>query len=273
MTLTAEAATVHDEIPLAPDPGIPAEPGSCTILGVRVHDVTMQEALDRMESMIRRGGAHHVVTVNPEFIMTAGSDTGFRRVLNGADLAIPDGIGTVAASRLLRRPIRERVTGVDVVEQFARRAGMKGYRCFFLGAAPGVAERAADILRGKHPGFEVAGTYAGSPRREEEKEICGIIESAAPDVLFVAYGSPVQDLWIDRTRSRLHIPLSMGIGGAFDFIAGVVPRAPAWMHRMGLEWLYRLIRQPSRWRRMLALPSFAVRVAWQVLENSIGPHH
>ena len=242
-------------------------PAECTILDVRVHDVIMGEAMHLMEAMVRSSGSHHVVTVNPEFIMTARANEAFREVLNRADLAIPDGMGVVLASGLLGKRIRQRVTGVDAVEQFARIASKRGYRCFFLGAAPGVARRAADLLQQRYPGFLVAGTYAGSPRPEEEEEICSIIENAAPDALFVAYGSPHQDLWIDRTRERLRIPVSMGVGGALDFIAGIVPRAPRWMHRLGLEWLFRLIDQPARWRRMLALPLFAAMVLAQFLRS------
>jgi N-acetylglucosaminyldiphosphoundecaprenol N-acetyl-beta-D-mannosaminyltransferase len=149
---------------------------------------------------------------------------------------------------------------VDTVVRVAALAAERGYRLYLLGAAPGVAEEAARRLVDAHPGLVIAGTYAGSPAPEEEDAIVARITAAAPDVLFVAYGAPKQDLWIARNLERLRVPVVMGVGGAFDFISGRARRAPAWMQRMGLEWLHRLIHQPWRWRRMLALPRFLFAV-------------
>jgi len=238
---------------------------SVDILSVRIHCVTMHRTLALLESMVRAGGSHHVVTVNPEFIMLARNLETFRAVLNGADLAVPDGVGILLGARLLGRRIRERVTGVDIIEQFMPRAAAAGFRVYLLGAGPGVAERAAAVLRRASPGLCIAGTYAGSPDPSEEEDICRRINDAKPDILLVAYGSPNQELWIARTRHRLNVAVSIGVGGSFDFIAGVVQRAPAWMRGVGLEWFYRLMDQPQRWRRMLALPHFAARVTVQRL--------
>ncbi len=234
---------------------------SVEILGVRVHGVTMDVAVDAIEAMAANGGRNHVVTVNPEFIMTARKNEKFRRVLNAATIAIPDGVGVVYAARVMGFPIRERVTGADLVERLAERAARKGLRFFLLGAAPGVAERAAANLAARHPGLTVAGTHAGSPSRDEEDEICALIRAARPHALLVTFGSPNQDLWIDRNKERLGVPVCIGVGGTLDYIAGVIPRAPVWMQRSGLEWLFRLSRQPKRWRRMMALPAFA----WELL--------
>jgi len=241
------------------------KPDVVDILSVNVSRVTMSQTLAMMERMILSGDSHHVVTVNPEFIMTALGNAAFRDILNSADLAIPDGMGIVLASRLLGKPITERVTGVDLVEQFARVAAGKGFRFFLLGAAPGVAERAAEVLKNACSGLVIAGTHSGSPRPGEEDEICLRIREARPDVLLVAFGSPKQDLWIARTRERLNVPVSIGVGGSLDYIAGVIDRAPKWMRNVGLEWFYRLVNQPERWRRMLALPQFAARVTVQRL--------
>jgi N-acetylglucosaminyldiphosphoundecaprenol N-acetyl-beta-D-mannosaminyltransferase len=194
--------------------------------------------------------------VNPEFVVVAHHDPEFRALLNRADLALPDGIGLVWAGRWLGQPLRERVTGSDFVPRFAALAARQGYRPFFLGAAPGVAERAAAKLVQQHPGFRVAGCHAGSPDPAEEDEIVSRVRATRPDVLFVAYGAPAQDYWIARNLARLEVPVAMGVGGTFDFIAGVVPRAPVWMQRLGLEWLFRLVRQPWRWRRQMALVEF-----------------
>lgn len=240
------------------------------ILGIRVHDVTWEEAFAQVEAFIASAQPHQVVTVNPEFVMAARSNLAFRAVLNHADLALPDGVGLLWASRLLGRPLRERVTGSDFVPRFAALAARRGYRLFFLGAAPGVAELAARTLVHEHPDLQVVGTYAGSPRPEEEDKIVELVRAARPEALFVAYGAPAQDLWIARNLQRLSVPVCMGVGGALDFIAGVVPRAPARVQQLGLEWFYRLIRQPWRWRRQLALAQFVVLV---LLQARSRPNH
>jgi len=230
------------------------------ILGIPVHTVTREETLNTLLRMVQSGRSHHVVTVNPEFVILARKDAAFRKVLVEASLVIPDGTGVVLASRVNGKPIKERVTGVDTVRGFARVARDNGLSVFLLGAAPGVADRAAKLLVDENPGLKIAGVYSGAPRPEEEDEICSRIEQARPDILLVAYGPPRQDLWIARTRDRLQVPVAMGVGGTFDFIAGVARRAPVWMQRSGLEWLHRLLRQPWRWRRMLTLPYFAILV-------------
>jgi N-acetylglucosaminyldiphosphoundecaprenol N-acetyl-beta-D-mannosaminyltransferase len=148
------------------------------------------------------------------------------------------------------------VAGVDLVEQINARAAQRGWRVYFLGAAPGIAERAAQILSARYPGLRVAGCYAGSPRQKEEDDIVGWVKAAQADVLFVAYGAPRQDLWIARNQARIGVPVALGVGGSFDFITGVARRAPRWLQRLGLEWLHRLIRQPWRLRRQLAIPHF-----------------
>lgn len=239
---------------------LPASPPRLMLLGVRVDLVSPAEALTLMKRFATDGGIHHAVTVNPEFIMTARKNARFHQIIQRADLALPDGIGVIWASRLYGHPPQERVTGVDTVRALARFAAQGGLRPFLLGAAPGVAEEAALILQDENPGLEIAGTHAGTPAESEDDTIVSLIREASPDFLFVAYGAPQQDLWIARNRGRLQVPLSMGVGGTFDFITGKSKRAPRWMQRAGIEWLHRLIQEPWRWRRMLALPEFAVRV-------------
>lgn len=242
----------------------PIDVESLYILGVRVDDVTYEEMLEAIDRFIAQGGHHQLVTVNPEFVVTAQDDEEFRRVLNGAALCLPDGVGLLWAARLLGRPLRERVTGSDGIYRIAEHAARRGYHLFLLGAAPGVAKQAAAVLTARYPGLVISGTHAGSPTPEEEEEICARVQAARPDILLVAYGHPQQDKWIARNQARCGVPVAIGVGGAFDFVAGVVPRAPRWMRRWGLEWLYRLLRQPWRWRRQLALPRFVFLVlrAW-----------
>ncbi len=241
--------------------------GHLHILGVRVDDVDEAEALQLIEGYVESGTAHQVVTINPEFIIAAQQDAHFMAILNGASLALPDGIGVLWAARFLGRPLKGRVTGVDTTRRIAVLAAQRGYRLFLLGAAPGVAERTAARLRADYPALAVAGTHAGSPALEEEDEIVARIQATRPHVLFVAYGAPHQDRWIDRNLERLGVPVAMGVGGSFDFISGVAKRAPRWMRAWGLEWLHRLLCQPWRWRRMLALPRFVWLVAWSRLKD------
>ncbi len=227
------------------------------ILGVAVDDLTEEEALERIAGLIAAGGPHQVVTVNPEFIMEARRNSASRRVLAAADMATADGFGLLLVARWRGMPFRGRVTGVALVERLAALAAARGWSLFLLGAAPGVAERAAEALRRAHPALRVAGCFAGSPRAADEPAIRARIAAARPDVLLVAYGHPAQDLWIARNQPLLRVPVAIGSGGTFDYLAGVAPRAPAWVRRLGLEWLYRLLRQPRRWRRILvAVPLF-----------------
>jgi N-acetylglucosaminyldiphosphoundecaprenol N-acetyl-beta-D-mannosaminyltransferase len=230
------------------------------ILGIPIHDVTLPEALERMGVWVAEGGPHQVLTVNPEFVMAARRDAAFRAVLERADLCLADGVGITLAARYLGRPLRERVPGVDLVEALAARAARGGWRLFLLGAAPGVAERAAGVLAGRNPGLLVCGAYAGSPACEEEEDIVERVRSARTDVLMVAYGAPAQDKWLARNLARTGVGVGIGVGGAFDYLVGDIGRAPAWIRRLGFEWLYRLLRQPWRWRRQLALPRFALLV-------------
>lgn len=248
--------------------GVLGKPKRIPILGVGIHDVTEEEAVGWVERFIQESGPHQVVTVNPEFVIEARRNAAFRRVLNEADLAVPDGVGILWAGRLLGRPFRGRVPGVELVLRLAERAAEQGYRLFLLGAAPGVAEEAAARLRERYPGLTIAGTYAGSPDPAEEEEIGARIRAASPHILLVAYGAPRQDLWLKRNLPRLGVAVGIGVGGTLDYISGRVRRAPAWMRRYGLEWLYRLFRQPWRWRRMLSLPAFAALVLAEALRKS-----
>jgi N-acetylglucosaminyldiphosphoundecaprenol N-acetyl-beta-D-mannosaminyltransferase len=233
------------------------------ILGVPVDAVTFDGLLESIAHWIANGDRlYQVCTISPEFVMIAQDDPDFRQVLRSADLCVADGIGLLFAARYLGRPLPQRVTGSDSVPLIAQRAAQAGWKLFLLGAAPGVAEQAAQALVESYPGLHIAGTYAGSPSRGEEDAIIERINDSGADILFAAYGAPRQDQWIARNRERLKVHVAMGVGGTFDFIAGVVPRAPLWMRRLALEWLYRLYQQPWRWRRMLRLPRFVWAVIW-----------
>jgi len=244
-------------------------PSSVEILGVRIDTVDFAQTLATLALWIdgTAGEPTAVVrqlcTVNPEFVMQARVDPAFATVLAQADLCVPDGSGLLWAARRQGLLLKERVTGSDGIYLICERAAQANWRVYFLGAAPGVAATAAARLQRLYPGLRVAGSYSGSPQDADWPNIRSQLAQAAPDILFVAYGHPQQDLWIARHRHELPVKVAMGVGGAFDFVAGVAQRAPRWMQELGLEWLHRLITQPWRWRRMLALPHFV----WLVLRT------
>ena len=229
------------------------------VLGVRVDCLDMGAALERMGQLVEAGGHHLVATVNPEFVMRARVDHEFARVLESADLCLADGSGVVWAARRQGCTIREPVTGVDLIPPLAALCARRHFRLFLLGAAEGVATELASRLQAEHPGLEVA-AHSGSPAPSSDAETVALIDNYRPHVLLVAYGHPNQELWIDRNRDSLGVAVAMGVGGAFDYLTGRVHRAPTWMRRAGLEWLFRLIRQPWRIRRMAVLPIYALRV-------------
>ncbi len=238
---------------------------SIEILGVRVDDAVYDDVLAKVDFWVSSGQPHQIVTLNPEMLVAAHRDPSFRQTLNRADLNVADGVGLLLAARLLGRPLRGRVTGSDGIHLLAAHCARRGYRPYLLGAAPGVAEIVAQRLSAANPDLEVAGTFSGSPRVQDEEEVLARIRESAPDLLLVAFGVPAEEWWIARNRQRLGVPVMIGVGGAFDFVAGLSKRAPAWMRRIGLEWLYRLEQEPWRWRRQLALPVFAMLVARQWL--------
>ncbi len=248
-----------------PPEAVPLRPFErLSILSVPVDAVTYSQWLAMIGQWVKSAAsARHVCTVNPEFLMIAQHDPNFFNILNRADLCVPDGVGLLWAAKHLGHELPERVTGSDGLPRIAERAAVEGWRLFFLGAGPEVAQKAADVLVERHPALQIVGIYEGSPAPEEEDAIIERINASAADILFVAYGAPVQDKWIARNLPRLQVRMAMGVGGAFDFIAGVIPRAPLWMQQAGLEWLYRLYLQPWRIRRMLRLPRFVIAVLLQ----------
>jgi N-acetylglucosaminyldiphosphoundecaprenol N-acetyl-beta-D-mannosaminyltransferase len=231
-----------------------------TLLGVPVDPLTEAEAVDWVARAIVEGRPRLVISVNPERIMHAGRDPAFAAVLRGADLALADGAGVVWAARRLGHPLPERVAGVDFVRALAARGAVEGWRFFFLGGGPGVAEAAGRALREAYPGFILPGTHAGSPDPASDAATIEAVRSSAAQLLLLAYGAGAEEAWLARNLGASGAVVGMGVGGAFDFISGRARRAPPWMRRRGLEWLHRLGRQPWRWRRMIALPRFVIRV-------------
>ncbi len=234
---------------------------SSNILGVRVHHLTSAGAVEAVRALLRDGGAHQVVTVNGVMLVQAARDERIRGVLNGAALAVADGAGVAVAARILGRPAPARVPGVELADDLAGLAAAEGYPIYLLGAAPGVAEEAADALRRRHPGLVVAGVHHGYV--QDDAAVIAAIHRARPHILFVGMGFPRQELWIAQHLDRLGVPVSMGVGGTLDVLAGRAQRAPRWAQRAGLEWAYRVVREPRRWRVAAGLP----RLLWLALSQ------
>jgi N-acetylglucosaminyldiphosphoundecaprenol N-acetyl-beta-D-mannosaminyltransferase len=231
------------------------------LFGVLIDRVDRDAALERIRRFLADGTAHQVVTVNLDFLYLAEQDAAFRATINDADLAVPDGMPLIWLSRIMGTPLAGRVTGVDLVNESCRIAEQVGAGVFLLGGSPPVAATAAARLRDRYPRLTVT-EYAppfGPISPDEDERIVEMILKANPGFLFVALGAPRQDFWIREHRERLGVPVAMGVGCALDLLAGAVSRAPEWMQSAGLEWSYRLVREPRRlWRRYLVddLPLF-----------------
>lgn len=231
-----------------------------SILDVMVDSVTMKEAVNAVERMIEEKKNALVATANAEMIMMTLKDRELKDILNHADLVVPDGAGTVWAARHLGFHMPERVAGFDLVQKLLARAPQKGLKIFFFGAAPGVAHKAKAAAEKKYPGISVVGVRDGYFKEAEEADIVEEIRRAHPDLLLVALGVPRQEKWIKKHLLALGVPVAIGVGGTFDVMAGIVKRAPVWMQRAKIEWLYRGVLQPKRIGRLMALPKFVFKV-------------
>ena len=226
------------------------------IMGVGFDDLTLDEAAQRAAGMIDEGGFHYVVTPNPELVDRARREETFREALNGADLVLPDGIGVVYAARLLGRRLKGRCPGIDFAGKLMEHMARTGLRLYLLGAKPGVAEAAAARLEIRYPGLTICGTHDGY--FQEDAPVVEEIRRAGADVVFVCLGAPKQEYWMVKNGPATGARLMAGLGGSLDVFAGVVERAPESWQRLGLEWLYRLTREPKRIGRMARLPLFLV---------------
>lgn len=231
---------------------------SVTIVGLRVDRASVDEVLETLKGYIAERAPRHIVTADASMAVIARGDRELSAIVAGADLVTPDGAGILWASRLLRTPIAHKVSGVDLVAHLCRLSSERGDRLFFLGAAPGVAEEAAQNLRQRFPGAQIVGTRDGFFSEAQEPDVVAQIKQAAPDVLLVAFGIPKQEKWITRHRAALGVPVSLGIGGSFDVYSGRVRRAPVWMQNAGLEWLHRLAANPKKIGKVMTLPKFVL---------------
>ena len=233
------------------------------ILGVWVDMVNIPRAVDKIMQFFNDDGLHKVYTPNSEIIMAAYKDDNFRDILNDAELLTADGIGVVYASKILGKPITERAAGYDILCEILERIKGTSRSVFLFGGKPGVAEIAEEKLKERYPGLVIAGTRNGYFKPEEEENIVSQINSSGAELLLVCLGAPKQELWINKYKDKLNVKVAMGVGGSLDVFAGTALRAPDFYCKHGLEWFYRLMKQPSRAGRMLALPKFGFTVLFK----------
>lgn len=224
------------------------------VLGVSFDNVTLGEAVERLTELAKAGGARVAVTPNAEIAYNCLHDQKLREIVNGADFVSPDGAGVVLASRILGTPLRERVAGFDLFSALLPVIERRGLRLFLLGAAPGVAERAAAEMRRRYPSLRIVGVHDGYFQNDAGVE--RLLDEARPDFIVAAMGSPRQEIWMSKHRGRPGWGVMMGLGGTLDIFAGEDRRAPAFFIRLNLEWLYRLLRHPGRIGRMMRLPAY-----------------
>jgi N-acetylglucosaminyldiphosphoundecaprenol N-acetyl-beta-D-mannosaminyltransferase len=231
------------------------------LLGMKISRVNRAETLRLLQEFIDSGEPHLIITADASAHVIASSDHDYLRIVNGAALVTPDSTGVLWGARKLGTPLEERVSGVDLAEQLCAESARRGYGVYFYGAAPGVADEAAETMRQRYPGANIVGTADGfqnSP--EQQAALLQDIREKRPAVLLVAMGIPKQEKWIASHLEALRVPVCMGVGGTFDVFSGRAKRAPLWMQRRGLEWLYRLIQNPKKYSKVATLPVFMLRV-------------
>lgn len=233
------------------------------ILDVLIDIITLDLAVERFKGFIHKKTCSIIVTPNTEIVMAASKDEGLKNVIKESDLCIPDGIGLLYASKIQNLGLIERVTGVDLMNEILKYLHNTKKSMYILGGKPGVSEEATKNIKNKFSGIEIKGNHNGYFNKEEEKKIIEEINELKPDVLFVALGAPRQEIWMHQNKEKLHVRVAMGVGGSVDIWAGTVKRAPEIYQRLGLEWFYRLLKEPWRYKRMMALPKFMIKVIFR----------
>lgn len=243
-------------------------PDRVSMAGMLLDNVSMQQTISRIEALIARREPAYLATPNVDHVVRIQSDPAFRQAYLDADLVVADGMPLLWAARFLGRPLREKVSGSDLFPIFCRTAAEKGYRLFFLGGRPGAAEKCAALLMQRHPGLRIVGIHCppmGFEKDEARNQaVIEMVRASNADLLFVGLGTPKQEVWIHQYHRQCGVPVSIGIGASFDFVAGYVKRAPLVFQRMGLEWLWRLALEPGRmYRRYLVDDMAFFGLVWQ----------
>lgn len=238
------------------------------IFGVEIDNTTLEEATELVKDYLKGDTLKTICTPNTEIVMAAKEDPHLKELINQFDLIIPDGIGLIYGSRIKKKPLKERVTGFDLSMKLLEIANDKGYSIFLLGGKEGVAKQAGENITKKYSNIKIAGVHNGYFKgshngyddHEDENKIINMINDSKPDIIFVGLGFPKQEIWIGENRNRIHGKVIIGNGGTMDIISGNAKRAPEIFQKLGLEWFYRLVKEPSRIKRQMALPKFILSV-------------
>lgn len=216
------------------------------LFGCHVDVLNMEETIQRVEGFIISGKPHQHVVINVNKVIKAGKDENLRRIIDSCDLINCDGMPIVWASKLLGKPLPERVAGIDLFAALVERAALRGWRVFFLGAKEEVVTKVVEIFKDRYPDLQIAGYRNGYWSQEQEQEVVDSIADSKPDILFVAISSPKKEDFLGRHQTTMQVPFAMGVGGSFDVLTGLTRRAPLWMQKIGLEWFYRFLQEPRR---------------------------
>lgn len=226
------------------------------ILEVNIDRLDMQGAVERVKNLLSEDGPSLIVTPNSEMLAAAAEDAELARILNSADLAVPDGAGIILASKIMGQKLPERVAGFDLITELFAQLENEDCSFYFLGSKPGIVDKAAAELKKRYPNLNIAGYHHGYLDKELQQNVTAEINEKGIDLLLVGMGVPLQERFLDKNLDGLNVKAAVTVGGSFDVIAGEVERAPLWMQKAGLEWFYRLVQEPSRFGRMLLLPKF-----------------
>ena len=229
------------------------------LFNLEIDNLTLLEALEKIDDLIASGGCHHVVTANPEILYRALSDKGLYETIAQASLVTADGQGVLLAGKLLDQPFKARVTGIDLAEALCATSGERGHKMYFLGGKEGISKKAQMAILRRYPNANIVGEHHGYFKNDIEPLLADLREKQ-PDILLVAMGSPYQEEFILRYQKLLNIPVAIGVGGTLDVFSGEVKRAPELVQTLKLEWAYRILSDPKRWRRTLVLPKFVLAV-------------
>jgi len=230
------------------------------ILTLKINNITMDDLIDELMDELKTETKNIIFTPNSEIVVRAYDDPEYARILNSADYLVPDGAGLLLAAKILGEPLPERVAGYDLMRNLLHKVSDKDYSVYFLGGKPGIIDLAVKNVKEELPEINMAGFHHGYLDRSDKKEIVKEINRIKPDLLFVGMGVPLQEEFFDTNFHNLDIKLGLAVGGSFDVLAGHTERAPLWMQKMYLEWFYRLLQEPKRIGRMLALPRFLMLV-------------
>ena len=230
------------------------------ILGVKIDKISLNETFEKAMVLLKTDGVSMIFTPNPEIVIRAYEDAEFKNILNSADICTPDGIGVVYASKIVGTPVKERVPGFELSKMLMENVSKTGEGVFLFGSKPGIADKAKENIEKMYPGINIVGTRNGYFKKEDEPEIINMINESGAKLLFVCLGAPKQEKWIYENRDKLNVNLCLGVGGTLDVLSGETKRAPEIFIKLNLEWFYRIVLNPSRWGRFLALPKFMIKV-------------